>query len=48
MDRVNYLCNKYNISTIKGHRELKSTSCPGLNFPLMEVRQQVLGLKNKI
>ncbi|WFD08698.1 peptidoglycan recognition family protein [Tepidibacter hydrothermalis] len=43
-----YLCNKYSISTIKGHRELKSTSCPGLNFPLMEVRQQVLGLKNKI
>ncbi|PAB57032.1 N-acetylmuramoyl-L-alanine amidase [Anaeromicrobium sediminis] len=36
------LCDKYSISTIKGHGELKSTSCPGLNFPLMKVRQRVL------
>lgn len=36
-----YLCNKHAISTIKGHSELKSTSCPGLNLPLMEVRQMV-------
>ncbi len=32
-----YLCDKYSISTIKGHRELKATNCPGLNFPLGEV-----------
>jgi len=36
-----YLCDKYDVSTIKGHRELTSTRCPGLNFPLMEVRQAV-------
>ena len=38
-----YLCNKYSISTIKGHRELNATNCHGLNFPLMEVRQAVFG-----
>ena len=38
-----YLRDKYNISTVKGHGELKSTSCPGLNFPLMEVRSMVFG-----
>lgn len=32
-----YLCDKYSISTIKDHRELKTTNCPGLNFPLGEV-----------
>lgn len=38
-----YLCDKYSIRTIKGHRELKATRCPGLNFPLGEVRGRVLG-----
>jgi N-acetyl-anhydromuramyl-L-alanine amidase AmpD len=36
-----YLCSKYSICTIKGHRELRSTSCPGQNFPLMEVKEMV-------
>ncbi len=36
-----YLCRKYNVSTIKDHRELKSTRCPGLNFPLIQVRQMI-------
>jgi LysM repeat protein len=36
-----YLCSKYSICTIKGHRELRSTSCPGQNFPLAEVKKVV-------
>jgi len=36
-----YLCDKYSISTIKGHRELKATNCSGLNFPLGEVSNKV-------
>jgi len=36
-----YLCEKYDVGTIKGHRELTSTRCPGLNFPLVEVRNKV-------
>jgi len=36
-----YLCDKYNISTIKDHRELKATNCPGLSFPLDEVSNKV-------
>ncbi|QXM07402.1 LysM peptidoglycan-binding domain-containing protein [Crassaminicella indica] len=39
-----YLCNKYSISTIKGHRELRSTSCSGLNFPLGEVKRTVCSI----
>ncbi len=38
-----YLCDKYNVGAIKGHRELTSTRCPGLNFPLREVRDRVFG-----
>lgn len=34
-----YLCDKYGISTVKGHRELKRTSCPGLNVSLIGIRQ---------
>ncbi|SHK41816.1 N-acetylmuramoyl-L-alanine amidase [Tepidibacter formicigenes] len=41
IDLCQDLCSTYSISTIYGHRELKSTSCPGLNFPLMEVRQMI-------
>ncbi|WP_432662346.1 N-acetylmuramoyl-L-alanine amidase [Wukongibacter baidiensis] len=37
-----YLCDKYNVGTIKGHRELTSTRCPGLNFPLVKVRSKIL------
>lgn len=38
-----YLFKKYNISTIKGHRELAPTRCPGLNFSLMEMIQAIFG-----
>lgn len=37
-----YLCNKYNIKTIKGHRELKATDCPGKNYPLTEIKNNSL------
>ena len=39
-----YLCNKYRISTIKCHRELKATSSPGQNFPLTEVKSMVCSI----
>ena len=42
IDLCQYLCDKYSISTIKGHRELKATNCPGLNFPLTNLRNRVL------
>lgn len=38
------LCRKYGISTIKGHREVIETACPGNNFPLDAIRMQVLTL----
>jgi N-acetyl-anhydromuramyl-L-alanine amidase AmpD len=38
-----YLCNKYSINAIKGHRELNATRFTGLNFPLTELRQTVFG-----
>lgn len=41
-----YLCEKYDIDTIKGHGELKSTNCPGTNFPLSKVKEKNLQLKN--
>jgi N-acetyl-anhydromuramyl-L-alanine amidase AmpD len=34
---VAYLKDKYKITTIKGHRDLMATSCPGLNFPFFEI-----------
>lgn len=38
---LNDLCKTFYISEVKGHGELKNTNCPGLNFPLIEVRQMV-------
>lgn len=34
-----YLCSKYGISSIKGHKELYSTECPGTNYPLQQIRE---------
>ncbi|WP_331274620.1 MULTISPECIES: N-acetylmuramoyl-L-alanine amidase [Clostridium] len=39
------LCSKYGIKTIKGHKELTSTDCPGTYYPLNEIKTSVL---NKI
>lgn len=37
-----YLCSKYNIKIIKGHKELGSTDCPGTNYPLTEIKNAAL------
>jgi N-acetyl-anhydromuramyl-L-alanine amidase AmpD len=37
-----YLCEKYKIQSIKAHRELGATSCPGINYPLEDIRKEVL------
>lgn len=37
-----YLCLKYNIKGIVGHREVRETLCPGKNFPLEEVKDKVI------
>ena len=34
---VAYLKNKYNITKVKGHRDLMATGCPGKNFPFDEI-----------
>ena len=43
-----YLCKKYGIERVKGHKELKSTNCPGMNFPLVKVKEKILQLVNFI
>lgn len=35
---VIYLKDKYNISTVQGHKEVCNTDCPGKNFPLDEMK----------
>ncbi|KAJ49346.1 putative N-acetylmuramoyl-L-alanine amidase [Clostridium tetanomorphum DSM 665] len=37
-----YLCDKYKISKIYGHREVGSSNCPGEKYPLEEIRKAVL------
>ena len=34
---VAYLKDKYNITKVKGHRDLMATSCPGVKFPFFEI-----------
>ncbi|KEI94417.1 N-acetylmuramoyl-L-alanine amidase (plasmid) [Clostridium botulinum A2B3 87] len=36
-----YLCNKYGINKIYGHREVGSSNCPGTKYPLAEIRNTV-------
>ncbi|WP_315117448.1 N-acetylmuramoyl-L-alanine amidase, partial [uncultured Clostridium sp.] len=38
-----YLCNKYDISSVKGHGELMATDCPGKNYPLEEIKNAING-----
>ena len=41
-----YICLKYNIKDILPHKELGKTLCPGKNFPLEEIKNDVIkGLK---
>lgn len=35
---INYLISNYNIDVIQGHKDVNSTSCPGANFPLEEMK----------
>ncbi len=37
IELVAYLKGVYNISSVQGHKEVCSTSCPGTNFPLGEI-----------
>ncbi|MEW8956511.1 SH3 domain-containing protein, partial [Clostridium sp.] len=41
-----YLKSKYNINSIKGHRELMATNCPGSNYPLEEIINTILNGSN--
>jgi peptidoglycan hydrolase-like protein with peptidoglycan-binding domain len=34
LELVSYLKKKYNIKTVKGHKDLMATSCPGILFPI--------------
>lgn len=34
---VAYLKNKYNISTVKRHKDVNATACPGKNYPFDEI-----------
>lgn len=36
-----YLCKKYKITDIKGHKECRSTDCPGNNYPLSEIKAAI-------
>ena len=38
IELITYIKQEHNIEYIKGHREILSTSCPGANYPLDEIR----------
>lgn len=42
IELVAYLKKKYGISTVQGHRDVCSTSCPGKNFPFEEIANGVV------
>ena len=37
-----YICIKHNIKDILPHKELGNTLCPGKNFPLEEIKNDVI------
>ena len=37
IDLVSYLKNKYHLSTVKRHKDVASTDCPGINFPFSTI-----------
>lgn len=37
-----YLCEKYKIKIIKGHKQLVQTDCPGINFPLDAIKESII------
>ncbi|WP_231165484.1 peptidoglycan recognition family protein, partial [Clostridium botulinum] len=39
-----YLCNKYGINDVRGHKEAPySTDCPGINYPLVDIKTAING-----
>lgn len=42
IELIKYLCGKYGIKEIYGHGELNSTNCPGRNYPLAQIRGEIL------
>lgn len=36
-----YLMNKYNITDLKRHKDVRNTECPGANFPFEEIKSQL-------
>lgn len=38
IELINYLIDNYSIEKIQGHKDVNSTSCPGSNFPLDEMK----------
>lgn len=42
IELIKYLCGKYGIKEIYGHGELNSTDCPGINYPLDEIRREFM------
>lgn len=40
---IRFICNKYGINKICGHRELNSTDCPGGKFPIDKIKQDLEG-----
>ena len=39
IELINYLIDNYTIEKIQGHKDVNSTSCPGSNFPLDEMKK---------
>ena len=39
---LNKLCLQYAILVVKNHRDLKSTDCPGINFPKVKLSEVVI------
>lgn len=38
IELVSYIKSRHNIKWVKGHKEILSTTCPGYNYPLDEIR----------
>ncbi|PRR79714.1 peptidoglycan recognition protein family protein [Clostridium vincentii] len=36
-----YLMNKYNITDLKRHKDVRNTECPGVNFPFEEIKAEL-------
>lgn len=40
LELVAYLKDKYNVSVVKGHRDVDNSECPGKNFPLNRFKSE--------